>query len=84
MKLDPKPENPCFGCGGANPRGMRLAFEQDDARQRIVGRFRLGFAGVSERDIARGIATLADVLRAEMRKRQRGARRAETPRVALV
>ena len=42
MKLDPKPENPCFGCGGANPRGMRLAFEQDDARQRIVGRFRLG------------------------------------------
>jgi uncharacterized protein (TIGR00369 family) len=42
MKLDPKPENPCFGCGGANPRGMQLAFEQDDARQRIVGRFRLG------------------------------------------
>jgi uncharacterized protein (TIGR00369 family) len=42
MKLDPKPENPCFGCGGANPRGMKLAFEQDDARQRIVGRFRLG------------------------------------------
>jgi uncharacterized protein (TIGR00369 family) len=42
MRLDPKPENPCFGCGGANPRGMQLAFEQDDARQRIVGRFRLG------------------------------------------
>ena len=42
MKLDPKPDNPCFGCGGANARGMRLAFEQDDARQRIVGRFRLG------------------------------------------
>jgi uncharacterized protein (TIGR00369 family) len=42
VKLDPQPENPCFGCGGANPRGMRLAFEQDDARQRIVGRFRLG------------------------------------------
>ena len=42
MKLDPKPDNPCFGCGGANPRGMMLAFEQDDARQRIVGRFRLG------------------------------------------
>ncbi|HXC33794.1 MAG TPA: PLP-dependent aminotransferase family protein [Verrucomicrobiae bacterium] len=45
---------------------------------------RLGFAGVTERDIAKGIATLADVLRAEMRKRQRGARRAEVPRVALV
>ncbi len=42
MKLDPKPDNPCFGCGGANPRGMGLVFEQDDARQRIVGRFRLG------------------------------------------
>ena len=45
---------------------------------------RLGFTGVCERDIARGIATLADVLRIEMRKRQRGARRAEVPRVALV
>ena len=42
MKLEPKPDNPCFGCGGANPHGMKLAFEQDDARQRIVGRFRLG------------------------------------------
>src|SRR5579863_2864223 len=42
MKLDPKPDNPCFGCGGGNPRGMHLAFEQDDERQRIVGRFRLG------------------------------------------
>jgi uncharacterized protein (TIGR00369 family) len=42
LKLDPKPDNPCFGCGGANPVGMKLAFEQDDARQRIVGRFRIG------------------------------------------
>jgi uncharacterized protein (TIGR00369 family) len=42
MKLEPKPDNPCFGCGGGNPRGMHLAFEQDDERQRIVGRFRLG------------------------------------------
>jgi 2-aminoadipate transaminase len=45
---------------------------------------RLGFTGASEREISRGIALLADVLRAEMRKRQRGARRAEMPRVALV
>ena len=45
---------------------------------------RLGFTGVSERDIARGVATLADVLRVEMRKRQRGARRADVSRVALV
>ncbi len=42
MRLDPRPENPCFGCGGANARGMKLAFEQDDERQRIVGRFQLG------------------------------------------
>jgi uncharacterized protein (TIGR00369 family) len=42
MKLEVKDDNPCFGCGGANPRGMKLEFEQDDARQRIVGRFRLG------------------------------------------
>ncbi|MBZ5699645.1 MAG: PaaI family thioesterase [Acidobacteriia bacterium] len=42
MRLDPKPENPCFGCGGANARGMQLAFEQNDERQRIVGRFQLG------------------------------------------
>ena len=42
MKLEPNPTNACFGCGGANPRGMRLAFEQDDDAKRIVGRFRLG------------------------------------------
>ena len=42
MKIDPKPGNPCFGCGGANSRGMHLTFEQDDERQRIVGRFSLG------------------------------------------
>jgi DNA-binding transcriptional MocR family regulator len=45
---------------------------------------RLGFSGVAEREIARGIAILADVLRGEMRKRQRGSRRAEVSRVALV
>jgi 2-aminoadipate transaminase len=45
---------------------------------------RLGFAGVNEREIARGIAILSDVLRGEMRKRQRSSRRAEVPRVALV
>jgi 2-aminoadipate transaminase len=45
---------------------------------------RLGYTGVDEREIARGIAILSDVLRNEMRKRQRGARRAEVTRVALV
>ncbi len=42
MKVEPNPANLCFGCGGGNPRGMKLAFDQDTERQRIVGRFRLG------------------------------------------
>ena len=41
-KLTPQADNPCFGCGAANARGMKLEFESDDASQRIVGRFRLG------------------------------------------
>ncbi len=42
MLLKPNPANLCFGCGGANERGMLLTFEQDDAAQRIRGNFRLG------------------------------------------
>ena len=42
MLLKPNPENKCFGCGGANLRGMHLTFEQDDAANRIRGAFRLG------------------------------------------
>jgi uncharacterized protein (TIGR00369 family) len=38
----PDPANPCFGCGGANARGMKLVFEADEANQRITGHFRLG------------------------------------------
>jgi 2-aminoadipate transaminase len=45
---------------------------------------RLGFASLDEKQLARGVATLADLLRIEMRKRQRGTRRAEHSRVALV
>ena len=45
---------------------------------------RLAFASLDEKQIARGVATLADLLRIEMKKRQRGARRAERSRVALV
>jgi uncharacterized protein (TIGR00369 family) len=41
MLLKPNPANHCFGCGGANPRGMQLTFEQDDAAQRIRGAFRV-------------------------------------------
>jgi 2-aminoadipate transaminase len=45
---------------------------------------RLGFANLNEKQITRGIATLSDLLRVEMRKRQRGTRRAERAHVALV
>jgi len=41
---------------------------------------RLGFAGVEEKDITRGIITLGQVIETEMKKKQRGARRdAEQP-----
>ena len=45
---------------------------------------RLGFAGLDEKQIARGVAILAEMLRIEMRRRQRGVRRAERSHVALV
>jgi uncharacterized protein (TIGR00369 family) len=41
-RLEPRPDNGCFGCGGANSRGMKLTFERDEAAQRIIGTFRLG------------------------------------------
>jgi uncharacterized protein (TIGR00369 family) len=46
---EPEGGNPCFGCGEANPRGMRLQFRRDEQRKRIVGQFRLGpeFQGAS-------------------------------------
>jgi hypothetical protein len=39
---------------------------------------------MSEKEISRGILILADLLRVEMKKRERGVRRAERSRVALV
>jgi len=42
IRLDPNPANKCFGCGGDNATGMKLAFEQDNVNRRIVGRFVLG------------------------------------------
>jgi len=41
MLLKPNPTNHCFGCGGANQRGMQLTFEQDDDATRIRGKFRI-------------------------------------------
>ena len=46
--------------------------------------FRLGFAGIDERRIVRGVEILAEVLREQMRKRQRGGWRRDEARVALV
>jgi uncharacterized protein (TIGR00369 family) len=42
LALPPNPENKCFGCGGANDGGMKLAFTQDNVNRRIVGKFVLG------------------------------------------
>jgi uncharacterized protein (TIGR00369 family) len=42
MKVAPNSTNSCFGCGGANERGMKLEFEADEAARRIRGNFRLG------------------------------------------
>ncbi len=45
---------------------------------------RLGFAGLDEKRIARGVQTLAELLKIELRKRQRGARNESLSRVALI
>lgn len=42
ITLAPHPKNKCFGCGGDNPGGMKLTFEQDNVNRKIVGRFILG------------------------------------------
>jgi 2-aminoadipate transaminase len=45
---------------------------------------RLSFASLNEKQLQRGVMILAELLKVEMRKRQRGARRAERAHVALV
>jgi uncharacterized protein (TIGR00369 family) len=42
LKLDPKETNHCFGCGGANPVGMKLPFELDFETRRTRGSFAIG------------------------------------------
>ena len=62
MLLPPNPTNTCFGCGAENPRGMKLAFEQDDEAQQIVGSSASGAEYRAARDIIHGgiIATVLD------------------------
>src|SRR5579859_6302572 len=54
------------------------------AQNPLPNTLRLGFAALDEKQIARGVMILAELLKVEMRKRQRGVRRAERSRVALV
>lgn len=42
LKLEPKETNHCFGCGAANPAGMKLTFELDFDARRTRGSFTLG------------------------------------------
>jgi uncharacterized protein (TIGR00369 family) len=42
IKLEPKADNRCFGCGAANEAGMKLPFELDVDERRARGRFTLG------------------------------------------
>lgn len=66
--LEPNPSNHCFGCGGANARGMQLTFEQDDASQRIRGVFRIPPEYQGARGLVHGgiIATLLDEVMAKV------------------
>jgi uncharacterized protein (TIGR00369 family) len=62
ITLAPNPANKCFGCGGANDRGMKLTFVQDNVKRRIVGKFILGEAYQGGGGMGHGgiIATLLD------------------------
>jgi uncharacterized protein (TIGR00369 family) len=68
MLIKPNPANPCFACGGANPRGMQLTFEQDDAARRIRGAFRVGAEYEGGSGFVHGgiIATLLDEVMAKV------------------
>ena len=68
MLIKPNPENRCFVCGGANARGMQLAFEQDDASRRIRGVFRIGAEYQGGPGFVHGgiVATLLDEVMAKV------------------
>jgi acyl-coenzyme A thioesterase PaaI-like protein len=42
LRLEPKDTNHCFGCGAANPAGMKLTFALDFEARRTRGSFALG------------------------------------------
>jgi uncharacterized protein (TIGR00369 family) len=40
-KFPAKPDNVCFGCGGANAVGLKLEFEANTETGRVTGRFKI-------------------------------------------
>lgn len=62
IRLEPKPENNCFGCGGANEAGMKLAFDLHLEEGRTRGKFVLGTRYAGGAGFAHGgiIAVLLD------------------------
>lgn len=40
LEFPARPENFCFGCGGGNPRGMKLEFSGNRETKRVTGNFR--------------------------------------------
>lgn len=74
--LEPKPDNHCFGCGGANARGLKLTFELDRERREVRGRVRLpadmqGSSGMAHGGI---IALLLDEAMGKLNRLDDGAR----------
>jgi uncharacterized protein (TIGR00369 family) len=57
-----QPTNPCFGCGGANAHGMKLAFQADLDTRVVSGRFKIGAEFQGSGGFLHGgiIATLLD------------------------
>jgi uncharacterized protein (TIGR00369 family) len=70
MLLKPNPSNHCFGCGGGNPRGMQLTFEQDDVTHRMRGAFQIGAEFQGAPGFLHGgvIATLLDEAMAKVNR----------------
>jgi len=68
--LAPNSANHCFGCGGANEFGMKLAFELDQDARRATGRFVLGPRYAGGAGFAHGgvIAVLLDEVMGKISK----------------
>ena len=72
MLLTPNVTNHCFGCGGANTRGMQLTFEQDDEAKRVRGMFRIPEAFQGGAGIVHGgiVALLLDEVMSKVNRFQ--------------